>query len=461
MFIQKATIVVDLGFGDAGKGSIVDYLARKGGVSAVVRFNGGGQAAHNVVTPEGVHHTFAQFGSASFVPGVKTHLSRYMVLDPLSLMAEAAHLYRIGCRDALARLSIDLEALVVTPFHKAANRIREVLRGSGLHGSCGMGVGEAMADRIAFPQKSVFAADLCSPTTLAKKFEFFRKLKFDEFSGRLDEMARDANLAYEVQLLTASDAVAQCVETYSEVGKKLRFVSAEYLKTLSLEGDLIFEAAQGVLLDEWHGFHPYTTWSTTTFDNAEALLSEIGFFGTKERLGVLRAYYTRHGTGPFPTEDKSLTLALPDAFNGNGRWQGGFRVGWFDLVLARYALAVVGGIDALALTNIDRMAIVTDARVCIGYKIPSMTRTELDVSVADSNLSVVKSLRRKPFLADLQYQETLTRIIERAQPIYAKASVNEEYVQMIGRELKVPITITSHGPTASHKRARALHAVAA
>src|SRR5262245_57035715 len=122
---RKATIVVDLGFGDAGKGSITDFLARDGTTAAVVRHNGGAQAANNVITPAGTHHTFAQFGSGTFVPGVRTHLSRFMLIDPLALITEAKHLEELGLGNVFARLTVDADAIVVTPFHKAANRLRE------------------------------------------------------------------------------------------------------------------------------------------------------------------------------------------------------------------------------------------------------------------------------------------------------------------------------------------------
>lgn len=101
----------------------------------------------------------------------------------------------------------------------------------------------------------------------------------------------------------------------------------------------MFEGAQGVLLDEWHGFHPYTTWSTTTFGNAETLLAEAAMTAT--RLGVVRCYLTRHGPGPLVTEDP--TLELPDPHNGRNEWQGAFRVGHFDAVALRYAIEVAGG----------------------------------------------------------------------------------------------------------------------
>ena len=142
---MTSIIVVDLGYGDAGKGTVADWLCSPASgrqISTVIRFNGGAQAAHNVVTADGRHHTFAQFGSGSFTPGVRTHLSRFVLVDPLALAAEAAHLAAAGVGDALDRLTIDRDALLTTPYHRAANRAREIARGPGRHCSCGMGIGE-------------------------------------------------------------------------------------------------------------------------------------------------------------------------------------------------------------------------------------------------------------------------------------------------------------------------------
>lgn len=132
-------------------------------------------------------------------------------------------------------------------------------------------------------------------------------------------------------------------------------------------GSVVFEGAQGVLLDEWHGFHPYTTWSTTTFANAEALLAESGRSCPARRLGVVRAYTTRHGPGPHMTEDRELAALLPEPHNGTGAWQGAFRVGHFDAVAHAYAVEVCGGVDALALTHLDAPARCPALRLVRGY----------------------------------------------------------------------------------------------
>ena len=117
--MNKTFIVVGLGFGDEGKGSVVDSLVRKYNARLVVRFNGGSQCAHNVVTPDGRHHAFRQFGSGTFVPGVATLLSKYMLVDPMAAVVEASLLADIGVPDAFNRLYVDERAFVVTPYHKA------------------------------------------------------------------------------------------------------------------------------------------------------------------------------------------------------------------------------------------------------------------------------------------------------------------------------------------------------
>jgi adenylosuccinate synthase len=323
---REAIIVVDLGYGDAGKGGVVDYLTRARGAHTVVRFNGGGQAAHTVVTPDGRRHTFAQFGSGSFVPGVATFLSRSMLVDPLALLREAEGLAAVGVPDALDRLAIDREALVVTPLHAALNRLRELARGDGCHGSCGLGIGETMAAALACPADAVRAGDVAEPAVIRRKLARLRDrclTALGEFAPRLPDAP-----AARRELATLRDpALGElCAGLYREVAGRVALVDAAHLRRLlARPGAVVFEGAQGVLLDEWHGFHPYTTWSTTTFANAEALLADADHAGATTRLGVLRVYATRHGPGPFVTEDAALAAALPEPHNPTNPWRRAMR----------------------------------------------------------------------------------------------------------------------------------------
>src|SRR5262249_4473107 len=139
-------------------------------------------------------------------------------------------------------------------------------------------------------------------------------------------------------------------------------------RELAAPGAAVLEGAQGVLLDEWAGFHPHTTWSTCTFERALELLREHAFPGTLSRVGVMRTYAVRPSAGPMPTEDATLAPLLPERHNTEGPWQGHVRRGWPDFVLARYALEVCGGADALALTHLDALDRVPAWRACTAYE---------------------------------------------------------------------------------------------
>ena len=181
--IREAHVVVDLGCGDQGKGTVTDFLVRAHGAHSVVRFNGGAQAGHNVVTDDGRHHTFAQFG-AGFVAGVETWLTEHVAVQPWAMVVEAEHLARAGVSDAFARTRIAAEAPVITPFHRAANRLRERARGEGRHGSCGMGVGETVRDARALGDEDVVRVrDLLDGATARAKLRRVQERKRAEVAA--------------------------------------------------------------------------------------------------------------------------------------------------------------------------------------------------------------------------------------------------------------------------------------
>jgi adenylosuccinate synthase len=176
---HHAITVVDLAYGDCGKGSIVDFLTRHHSAHTVIRFNGGPQAGHNVVTPDGRDHTFSQFASGTFIPATRTLLSRFMLIEPYALLNEAAHLSAIGINDALSRLLIDQHCPVITPPHQAANRLRELARGDKPHGTCGLGIGELMQDTLDHPQLMLRASDLADAAVVRKRLSVIADLKHD------------------------------------------------------------------------------------------------------------------------------------------------------------------------------------------------------------------------------------------------------------------------------------------
>ncbi len=407
-------IVCGLGFGDEGKGSVTDFLCSPDSADparTVVRFNGGAQAAHNVVTADGRHHTFAQFGSGSFTPGVRTHLSRFMLVDPLALAAEAAHLASVGVGDGLARLTVDRDALLTTPYHRAANQARERARGQDRHGSCAMGIGETARYALENPGDAPRVADCSAPRTLARKLARLR----DQLTAELGP-------------LDAPDVPDVC-EAYRAFAACVALTDAGHLRQLLRSGPTVFEGAQGVLLDEWRGFHPYTTWSTTTFANAETLLAEAG--ETAVRVGVVRSYLTRHGPGPFVTQDP--TLEFPEPHNRHGAWQGAFRTGHLDAVALRYAIEVAGGVDALAVTHLDTAAR-NPLRLCQSYQVGGQRMARLAPGPEH----------------DLQYQKRLTRMLLRARPVYEDPG--QDWPGVIEEALGAPVAIRCCGPARSDIR---------
>lgn len=456
---HQAILVADLGFGDAGKGGIVDYLTRVHTAQTVVRYNGGAQAAHNVVTPDGRHHTFAQFGAGSFVPGARTLLSRFMLVDPLALLAEERHLRTVGVGDALARLFIEREALVVTPLHQAMNRLRELRRGAGRHGSCGMGIGETMADALARPDEALRTGDLADPAVVRRKIALLQAAKRAELDA-LPPLVPDGEATRrELAPLLDPRIGDTCAEVYADILRRVTLIDRDRAaRLLRQPGTVVFEGAQGVLLDEWHGFHPYTTWSTTTFANADTLLAEADYPGAVTRLGVLRAYSTRHGPGPFVTEDAALTTALPDRHNATNAWQRAFRVGHLDLVATRYALAVAGPVDALAVTNLDRLTGRPAWTVCDAYHYAGPP-ADLTGLFAHSGPLIQSILPHCP--PDLDRQATLTARLAACQPIYddyPRAAAPDDpgrawpaWCERLGDWLGAPVTLASAGPTAVDK----------
>ncbi|GAB2617262.1 adenylosuccinate synthetase [Paractinoplanes abujensis] len=388
--------VVDLGYGDAGKGTVVDALCAYSAKRAVLRFNGGAQAAHNVVTEDGRQHTFAQFGSGT-LRGVPTHLTRYVVVDPLALAAEAAAL-----GNPFELLTVDGDALLATPWHRAANQRRERARGGDRHGSCGMGVGETMAYAASHPG-APRVSDTLSRTRLRRRLA-----------------------AVESDLGPAGVPLDDVVDAFRAFGRTVAIVGPTYGERLLREGPCVFEGAQGVLLDEWRGWHPHTTWSTTTFGNVSELC------GSFTRIGVVRTYTTRHGAGPFVTED--ATLDLPEGHNATGEWQGAFRVGHFDAVAHRYAVEVAGGVDGLAVTHLDVPERCPALRICESYTIDGRPWTR-----------IVPGPPR-----DLGYQEALTARLHQARP--GPLTRPDDWAAAIENLLSAPVEIESYGPGSADKK---------
>jgi adenylosuccinate synthase len=389
--------VLGLGFGDCGKGIFVDALARRWQAHTIVRFSGGAQAGHNVVTPERCH-TFSQFSAGTLIPGTRTVLLDPMVFHPTALLVEAEALARIGVDDALPRLTIDAQCRVTTPYHQAAGRLREVLRGDAAHGTCGVGVGETVRNALENPEQVIRYGDLAHGTALGKILATRETL--------LAELEPSCSGLQELETLRDESLARQWLNVARTVARQCPPASVDAISAqLKLPGCILFEGAQGVLLDEWRGFHPYTTWSSITTAAVESAAGRFDLAAPIEHYGVLRTYLTRHGIGPFPTYDKSLDDQLPEPHNRSDNFQGRFRRGHPDAMLLRYALEAVGPLSGLLVSHLDVFERHT-LKWCERYDTAS----------------------RLPLgnFGDLSHQVMLTKLLENAQPQYAVEPIDSE-----------------------------------
>jgi len=438
--------VLGLGFGDCGKGHFVDALTRLWQAHTVVRFNGGAQAGHNVVTPASAnsparHHTFSQFGAGTLVPGVRTLLVDPVVVHPTALLVEAEALGNIGVIDALARLMIDAQCRITTPFHQAASRLREQLRGAAAHGTCGVGVGETVRHALEHPGQILRYADLhqLSPSVLVARLQTIRETLRAEFVPQgPDGTAGVVNP--ERQILQDETVAAQWLASARALARHCPPVSFEQIRRqLRQDGCVLFEGAQGVLLDEWRGFHPHTTWSSINTAAADGVAARFEIEPPLEHFGAMRTYLTRHGAGPLPTHDGRLDDLLPEPHNHGDGWQGQFRRGHPDAVLLRYALEAAGPLTGLLISHLDVFQRGVSLKWCAGY------------AITPPLLPWPSYVERLPFdtRVDLDRQRSLTHLLNNACPQYRAAPVGSvpDFLDRISGVTALPVAFGSYGPT--------------
>ena len=332
-------------------------------------------------------------------------------------------------RTYIAELADELHQAYESRQRDEANRLRELSRGASRHGSCGHGIGETRNYWLRHGQDAVFAADLKDREALAGKMELLRQRVLLEAQELVDRVPADDHWRLDVLM----EPAGQIVGELRQMAEPLTIQA-----TLPACTTAIFEGAQGVLLDEWRGFHPHTTWSTVTLHHALAIVEESE---AEEicTLGVTRAYMTRHGAGPLPTWSGELDAKLSDPGNPTNSWQGTIRRGWLDMLLLRYAAEAAGGpLDGLVIDCLDHLADVSP-QICMSY------RCSPDAKIEQLPVSPV------PWLAA---QERLTALLERAEPIcrhFSPAALCDTLACTVA-----PIAITGDGPTWQDRTLREL-----
>jgi adenylosuccinate synthase len=348
-----ATAIMGTQWGDEGKGKIVDLLAAR--ADMVVRWHGGNNAGHTLVV-NGEKTVLNLIPSGVLHPGKVCVLGAGMVIDPEILVREISGLRARGYLSDDRWLRVSDQAHLIMPYHRAIDHARERLREAGAIGTTGRGIGPAYEDKMA--------------RTGIRVGELFEE---DEFAEALARNLREKNGYLESLLGEPPLAIDQILEQFRSYRDQLApFVAdtgAEVRTAVARGARVLLEGAQGVLLDVDHGTYPFVTSSSCVPGGAAAGAGLPGRM-IGRIIGIAKAYTTRVGGGPFPTE---LRDALGERLRADGDEYGATtgrprRCGWFDAVVVRHSVAL-SGLDALALTKLDVLTGIDPLRICVAYEI--------------------------------------------------------------------------------------------
>ena len=358
-------VVVGSQWGDEGKGKIVDWLSERADV--VVRFQGGHNAGHTLVV-DGVTYKLSLLPSGVVRPDKISIIGNGVVIDPWALSEEIARVKAQGVKITPENLRIAENATLILPPHGRLDRAREAAQGAKAIGTTGRGIGPAYEDKVG--RRAIRICDLSDPDLLSERLDVLL-VHHNALLRGLGESEIDKD-----ELLEQLLAVAPKVLPY--VDQVWRLLEQAHRKG----NRVLFEGAQGALLDVDHGTYPYVTSSNTVAGQAAAG-SGIGPHALDRVLGITKAYTTRVGSGPFPTE---LEDEIGQRLGERGREFGTVtgrrrRCGWFDAVLVRQAIQT-GGIDGIALTKLDVLDGLSEIKICVAYDIDGKRYDYLSASPA-------------------------------------------------------------------------------
>ncbi len=412
--------VIGTQWGDEGKGKIVDWLSSK--ADAVVRFQGGNNAGHTLKIKNKVFKL--NLLPSGIIRGKKCIIGNGVVLDPWALQEEILKLKKQGIKVNSKNLQIAENICLILPLHKILDTINESNRGRESLGTTKKGIGPAYEDKIG--RRSIRLCDLSDKKILKKKLDnliLFHSLRLrkSKMNINVKKILKDLNSIYK----TLKKFSYPVWITINKLGKKNKLI--------------LFEGAQGSLLDIDFGTYPYVTSSNTS---SGQIFAGTGF-GLKQNnkvLGITKAYTTRVGAGPFPTE---LNNKIGDYLGKKGKEFGTVtlrkrRCGWFDANLVKQSV-IVSGVENIVLTKLDVLDELDELKICIGYKINGK---KFDYLPFGENLQ----LKAKPIYKKIQGWQKSTYGLTKWSDLPAAA---KNYIKTIEEIIGVNIAIISTGPERS------------
>lgn len=415
-------IVVGAQWGDEGKGKVVDVFSAQ--ADFVIRYQGGANAGHTLVV-DGKKTVLHLVPSGVLHPKATCVIASGVVLDVEALVQEIRALKAAGLLENPKQLMISEQCTMILPYHRQLDAAREQSLGHEKIGTTGKGIGPAYEDRAS--RRAVLFGDLFDMSRLRQKLEhslteknFLLEKFYNTPSVQVDPLIeRLKELAAELEPYRCRDT-SLVVHKASKGGKKL-----------------LFEGAQGTLLDLLHGTYPFVT-SSSTIAGSACVGSGIGPGVVQKVVGIIKAYTTRVGSGPFPTELKDeLGQKLQTVGQEFGATTGRpRRCGWLDLVALKYAIRI-NGITNLALMKVDVLSGLEQIGVCTEYEMPDGSRTK-EFPIVSTDLDTVK-----PVVQWLPgWQEDLTQV----KSVKDLPVATSSYVQFVAKELGTPIDVVSVGP---------------
>jgi adenylosuccinate synthase len=412
-------VVVGAQWGDEGKGKIVDWLSERADI--VVRFQGGHNAGHTLVIG-GKTYKLSLLPSGVVRPGKVGVIGNGVVIDPWALIAEIDRIKEQGVAVSRETLRIAENATLILPLHRELDQMREEAAGSGKIGTTGRGIGPAYEDKVG--RRAIRVQDLKTLSTLSPKVDrilaHHNALRRGLGKLELDKEAILAELSeIAPKILPYIDVVWDLLDRERKAGKRI-----------------LFEGAQGALLDIDHGTYPYVTSSNTVAAQA-ATGSGVGPRAVGYVLGLAKAYTTRVGSGPFPSElHDNIGQQIGEKGHEFGTVTGrARRCGWFDAVLVRQTIKVAG-IDGIALTKLDVLDGFKELKVCIGYDLDG---ERIDRLPAGQNAQE----RVKPIWETFDGWSQSTRGARSWADLPAQAV---KYVRRIEELIGCPVTLLSTSP---------------
>jgi adenylosuccinate synthase len=412
---MSVTVIIGSQWGDEGKGKAIDYFARD--ADFVARYNGGNNAGHTVVNELGTFKIHL-VPSGVFYPHTQCLMGGGMVIDPAVLLEEIGALKRAGLKIE-KRLRISPRAHLILPYHKILDGLYEDAKGAGATGTTRRGIGPAFADKLSY-----------------------NGLRFADFIGGTFDERLHAQLGLKNKIITALGGSALDYETvrdeywnyYEQLKPYIAELAPIVQKGLAQSKNFLLEQAMGSLLDPDWGTYPFVTASTTL---ASAATAGLGIPPRKisRVVGVTKAYTTRVGAGPLPTEladDYPIKPQLTETAATTGRTR---RAGWLDIEIIKFS-AQINGTDALFVTKLDTLSGIDELQICVGYKLDGKAVHYADLDAA--RLARVEPVYRsfKGWREDLRGVRKFVDLPKNAQ----------RYIEAIEKLTGVPVRYIGNGP---------------